>query len=126
MMDLFDLVNSFIEKGCGVVVDEEIGRIDDDHNPYDDEDSDVVENTMKDSLKRLFAFENGDEARRKTTLEVQKAWRRVIETNSSPSSPDLKWQLMTQLRHQGFDAGTPSFLVIHFGYHFHFSPKLKL
>ncbi|KAL7594000.1 hypothetical protein Lser_V15G31981 [Lactuca serriola] len=105
MMDLFDLVNSFIEKGCGVVVDEEIGRIDDDHNPDDDEDSDVVENTMKDSLKRLFAFENGDEARRKTTLEVQKAWRRVIETNSSPSSPDLKWQLMTQLRHQGFDAG---------------------
>lgn len=78
------MVNSFIEKGCGVLVDEETGGIGDDHNSDDGEVSDVEENTMKDSLKRLLAVDNGDEARRKVTVEVQKAWRRVIEDNSSP------------------------------------------
>lgn len=98
-MDLFDLVNSFIEKGYGG----ETGRFDYDHNSDNDEDPDVEE--MKDSLKMLFAFENCDEARRKITVAVQKSWRRVIKDGSSPSSPGFKRQLMAGLRDQGFDAG---------------------
>ncbi|XP_076910566.1 uncharacterized protein LOC143568252 [Bidens hawaiensis] len=89
-MDLFDLVNSYIERGYGVV-DEENG------NNSDCEDSDMEE--MKDSLKRLFAF---DEQKRKAAVEIQKAQRRVT---LSPTSSGFKLQLVTRLRHQGFDAG---------------------
>ncbi|PWA57121.1 hypothetical protein CTI12_AA412290 [Artemisia annua] len=106
-MDLLDMVNSFIDKGYGVInvndhVDVQKGNKDDDYDSDDDgEDSHDVEE-IKDSLKRLFSF-NGDEARRKATLQVQKACRNVI--NDNPSSSDFKMQLMACLRDQGFDAG---------------------
>ena len=104
-MDLLDMVNSFIDKGYGVIVNDHVdvekGNKDDDFDSDDDvEDSDVEE--IKDSLKRLFSF-NGDEARRKATLQVQKACRNVM--NDNPSSSDFKMQLMACLRDQGFDAG---------------------
>lgn len=109
MLDLFDLVNSFIEKGYGVVADEEIGKMvvdNNDHIDFDDEEDDADVEEMKDSLKKLFSFENGDESIRKATLQVQKAWRHVIKDTSSPySSSEFKSKLMIQLRDQGFDAG---------------------
>ncbi|GJU84083.1 hypothetical protein Tco_1291629 [Tanacetum coccineum] len=103
-MDLLDMVNSFIDKGYGViandVADVEKGNKYDDYDDDDGEDSDVEE--IKDSLKRLFSF-NGDEARRMSALQVQKACRHVF--NDNPSSSDFKMQLMACLRHQGLDAG---------------------
>ncbi|GJW37537.1 hypothetical protein Tco_0060457 [Tanacetum coccineum] len=95
-MDLLDMVNSFIDKGYGViandVADVEKGNKYDDYDDDDGEDSDVEE--IKDSLKRLFSF-NGDEARRMSALQVQKACRHVF--NDNPSSSDFKMQLMACL-----------------------------
>ncbi|GJZ99356.1 hypothetical protein Tco_0671907 [Tanacetum coccineum] len=73
------------------------GNKDDGYDSDDDgEDSDMEE--IKDSLKRLFSF-NGDEARSKATLQVQKAFRHVI--NDNPSSSNFKMQLLACCRDQG-------------------------
>ncbi|KAI3745433.1 hypothetical protein L1987_58545 [Smallanthus sonchifolius] len=104
MMDLSDLVNSFIENGNGVVnrdFDMEV----DDECILDGSDDDMKE--MKESLKRLVRIEDGDDVGRKLILNVQEARRDVIRDNSPPSSQSLgfKRQVMVRLRDQGLDAG---------------------
>ncbi|XP_071736986.1 uncharacterized protein [Rutidosis leptorrhynchoides] len=106
-MDLFDLVNSFIDKGYGAVHEkEEIGRIDDEDEDYDKE---VM---MKDSLKRLLLgfTENNDNDdvkattwRKNVLLQVEKACHCIPKDTNSSSA--YKSQLVAHLRHQGIDAG---------------------
>ncbi|PWA92216.1 PDDEXK-like protein [Artemisia annua] len=104
MMDLSDLVNSFIEDGDhGVVVDDNdfgIMSINDeccsDHGIDDDTEE------AKESLKRLFGSANGDDhVRQKLVLDVEKVWRRSSPHELSQS----KRRLMARLRDKGHDAG---------------------
>ncbi|KAK9051775.1 hypothetical protein SSX86_028403 [Deinandra increscens subsp. villosa] len=103
MMDLSDLVNSFIENGNGAVNRDFEKNINDECSS-DGIDDDMEE--MKESLERLVRVENGDDLRRNLILNVEKASRGVIKDNRSPSqSLGFKRQLMARLRDQGLDAG---------------------
>ncbi|KVH96732.1 uncharacterized protein LOC112523314 [Cynara cardunculus var. scolymus] len=103
MMDLSDLVNSFIENGNGFVDSEFDSRIADEYCTFDGIDEDLEE--MKESLNRLFRFEYGDDVRKKLVFDVEKAWHAMTEDRSSPPSLAVKRQLMARLRDQGLDAG---------------------
>ncbi|XP_071709199.1 uncharacterized protein [Rutidosis leptorrhynchoides] len=98
MLDLSDLVNSFIESNDGVV-DRDFDRIMNEECSSDEIDDDMEE--MKDSLKIIFGFEN-DNSRKTVVSEVEKARWRVIGNLSSSGS---KRTLMARLRDQGLDAG---------------------
>ncbi|KAL4585392.1 hypothetical protein LXL04_010011 [Taraxacum kok-saghyz] len=103
MRDLSDLVRSYIENGDGAVVDTDFdGRINDACSS--DELDDGLEE-IKESLKTLFRSKKGDAVRKNLVFEVEKAWRRVTEDNSSPPVPGSKRLLMARLRDQGLDAG---------------------
>ncbi|MFS8025911.1 hypothetical protein Hanom_Chr16g01480721 [Helianthus anomalus] len=101
MMDLSDMVNSFIENGNGVVniaFDMQV----DDESSSDGRDDNMEE--MKESLRRL--FENGDDVRRNLISKVEKANNDVVEDNrSSSQSLGFKRRLMACLRDRGLDAG---------------------
>ncbi|KAI3718657.1 hypothetical protein L6452_19536 [Arctium lappa] len=103
MMDLSDLVNSFIQNGNGFVDSDFDSRPADENCTFDGIDEDLEE--MKESLKRLFRFENGDDVRKNLVLDVEKAWHAMTEDSSSPPSSGFKRQLMARLRDQGLDAG---------------------
>lgn len=110
MMDLSDLVNSFIEDGDGVVVDNDFGMSINDECFSDGIDNDIEE--AKESLKRLFGSANGDHMRQKLVLDVDKVWRRASKDNSSPQElSQSKRILMARLRDKGHDAGTVSTTV---------------
>lgn len=105
MKDLSDLVNSFIENGDGVVDSDFDMRINDECNS--DATDDHMEET-KESLKTLFRSKKGDAdyaVRKNLLLNVERAWRRVMEDNSAPPLPGSKRLLMARLRDQGLDAG---------------------
>ncbi|KAM0048979.1 hypothetical protein Hdeb2414_s0008g00280591 [Helianthus debilis subsp. tardiflorus] len=101
MMDLSDMVNSFIENGNGVV------NIDFDMQVDDESSSDGTDDDMeeiKESLRRL--IENGDDVRRNLISKVEKANNDVVEDNHrSSQSLGFKRRLMACLRDRGLDAG---------------------
>lgn len=102
--DLSDLVNSYIENGDGVVDTDFDMKIKDECNS-DEIDDDTEE--AKESLERLFRTQKGDPVKKDLLFEVEKAWRRVTEVNSSPLPvPGSKRLLMARLRDQDLDAGT--------------------
>ena len=104
-MDLSDLVNSFIENGNGFVDSDFDSTTADEDCSFDGIDEDLEE--MKESLKRLFRLENGDDVRKNVVLDVEKAWHAITtEDSASLPSSGFKRQLMARLRDQGFDAGT--------------------
>lgn len=101
MMDLSDLVNSFIENGNGFLDRDFDSSTADENCTFDGIDEDLEE--MKESLKRLFRFENGDDVRKNLVLDAEKAWNAMTEDSSSSG---FKRQLMARLRDdQGLDAG---------------------
>ncbi|KAI3795761.1 hypothetical protein L1987_38419 [Smallanthus sonchifolius] len=105
MMDLSDLVNSFIENGNGVGYRDFDVNVDDECG-LDGSDDDMEE--MKELLKRLVRVEDGDDVRRKLILNVEEASRDVVKDNSPPlqsQSLGFKRQVMARLRDQGLDAG---------------------
>ncbi|KAL7603187.1 hypothetical protein Lser_V15G16732 [Lactuca serriola] len=103
MKDLSDLVNSYIENGDGVV-DKDFDTKINDECSSDEIDDDTEE--AKESLERLFRAQKGDPVKKNLLFEVEKAWRRVTEVNSSPLPvPGSKRLLMARLRDQGLDAG---------------------
>ncbi|KAJ0682114.1 hypothetical protein HanPI659440_Chr16g0643751 [Helianthus annuus] len=100
MMDLSDMVNSFIENGNGVV------NIDFDMQVDDESSSDGTDDDMeeiKESLRRL--IENGDDVKRNLISKVEKANNDVVEDNRSSQSLGFKRRLMACLRDRGLDAG---------------------
>nr|GEW88706.1 hypothetical protein [Tanacetum cinerariifolium] len=105
MMDLSDLVNSFIEDGDGTVVHNDFVMSNNNHECGSDGIDDDIEEA-KESLKRLFRSANGDHVRKELVLDVEKVFRRAIKDNSSPHelSPS-KRRLMARLRDKGLDAG---------------------
>ncbi|CAI9279926.1 unnamed protein product [Lactuca saligna] len=101
--DLSDLVNSYIENGDGVVDTAFDMKISDECNSNEiDDDTEEA----KESLERLFRTQKGDPVKKDLLFQVEKAWRRVKEVNSSPLPvPGSKRLLMARLRDQGLDAG---------------------
>ncbi|KAJ0438590.1 hypothetical protein HanHA300_Chr16g0615751 [Helianthus annuus] len=100
MMDLSDMVNSFIENGNGVV------NIDFDMQVDDESSSDGTDDDMeeiKESLRRL--IENGDDVKRNLISKVEKANNDVVDDNRSSQSLGFKRRLMACLRDRGLDAG---------------------
>lgn len=103
MMDLSDLVNSFIENGNGVGNGDFDVDVDEDEFSLDGIDDDMEE---MESLKRLVRVENGDHRRRKLIDNVEKARRDVVKDELiTPQSLGFKRKLMARLRDQGLDAG---------------------
>ncbi|CAH1419953.1 unnamed protein product [Lactuca virosa] len=102
MKDLSDLVNSYIENGDGVVDKDFDTKINDECNS-DEIDDDTEE--AKESLETLFRTQKGDPVKKDLLFEVEKAWRRVMEVNSSLPVLGSKRLLMARLRDQGLDAG---------------------
>ncbi|KAL8228225.1 hypothetical protein R6Q57_015809 [Mikania cordata] len=101
MMDLSDLVNSFIENGNCVVnrdLDSKIG----DEFSSDGTDDDMEE--MKESLQRLLN-QSCDDRIRSLMSTIEKASRDVVEDKSPTRLLGFKRQLMARLRDQGLDAG---------------------
>ncbi|XP_076881528.1 uncharacterized protein LOC143529671 [Bidens hawaiensis] len=98
VMDLSDLVNSFIENGNGVA------NKDFDMQVNEESSSDGIDDDMeetKESLKKLLRVENDDDARRNLILNVEKA----IKDNSTPQTLGFKRQIMARLHDHGLDAG---------------------
>ncbi|XP_076951465.1 uncharacterized protein LOC143624845 [Bidens hawaiensis] len=101
VMDLSDLVNSFIENGNGVANVKDFEMQINEESSSDGIDDDVEE--MKESLKKLLRVENDDDdARRNLILNVVKA----IKDSSTPQTIGFKRQIMARLRDHGLDAGT--------------------
>uniref|UniRef100_A0A251RZU1 Uncharacterized protein n=1 Tax=Helianthus annuus TaxID=4232 RepID=A0A251RZU1_HELAN len=102
MMDLSDMVNSFIENGNGVA-NKDFDMQNDDELSSDGIDDDMEE--MKEALQRLLRVDNDDDVRRNLISKVEKASRDVVEDNRSSPSLGFKRRLMARLRDQGLEAG---------------------
>ncbi|XP_076881529.1 uncharacterized protein LOC143529672 [Bidens hawaiensis] len=100
MMDLSDLVNSFIENGNGFAIKDFDMQINEESGS-DGIDDDMKE--MKESLKKLLRVENDDDdVRSNLILNVEKA----IKDSSTPQTLGFnKRQVMARLRDLDLDAG---------------------
>ncbi|KAJ0682113.1 hypothetical protein HanPI659440_Chr16g0643731 [Helianthus annuus] len=102
MMDLSDMVNSFIENDNGVA-NKDFDMQNDEELSSDGIDDDMEE--MKEALQRLLRVDNDDDVRRNLISNVKKASKDVVEDKRSSQSLGFKRRLMARLRDQGLDAG---------------------